>query len=508
MSQFERFQPLAFAAAQAALKDAQIENSARAFRGADLVALGGADSHVVTRGSGLGNDGGQHLTKNRLSPYKPGVAEQSKWDWYQSTVAVEDPGSSGLVNCLLRAWEFSDFVPAKNLNGYHYGGQIVRGERVLCHLCWGGQPGVNVKTTSDESHVLARALADFGIEHLPTRVDSCLDWEEDGLFDSLAASLIEFAQLGKGLAINQQGDWTRGIGRTLYLGSPSSPVRLVLYEKGYEQGGDAPLNWVRLEARVRPKKEHRAEVASWSPEHAFAAGWIAAACKHIGLDDLEKRAVGTIWKRTDDEKTRWAMLRQYGPALRKWLCECGGDREEFGRQLADALTAEEKTGGVQEASGEPQDASEIEVQHAANERADAGTESGADRGRGSPGRTVWRGVHESGEHRGVPGESRSSERSGQSDLRPDDTHQSARRTAPSVAGRGEDAQRWAGREGEGTEGIGGRSGSADSGPKSGDRGLDSDRQTDARSDARYVEGIGESPHRGGSPSGKKLTQQG
>ena len=344
MSRFEGFHPLAFSADRPVFDDVQTERAERAFQGADLVALEGADPHVVTRGSGFGINGGQLPIKNRLSPYKPGVAEQSKWDWYQSTVTVEDPGSSGLVDCLLSAWEFSDFVSAKNLNGYHYGGQITRGERVLCHLCWGGQPGVNIKTTSDESHVLAKALADFGVEHLPTRVDSCLDWEEDGLFDSLAAALIEFAHRGKGLAINQQGDWSRGIGRTLYLGSTSSPVRLVLYEKGYEQGGDAPKNWVRLEARVRPKKEHRAEVANWSPEHAFAAGWIAAACKHIGLDDLEKRAVGTIWKRTDDEKTRWAMLRQYGPALRKWLVECGGDYEEFGRRLAFALTEEEKTG--------------------------------------------------------------------------------------------------------------------------------------------------------------------
>ena len=502
MSQIERFQPLAFAAAQAALKDAQIENSARAFRGADLVALGGADPHVVTRGSGFTQYGGQPPTKNRLSPYKPGVAEQSKWDWYQTTVAVEDPGSSGLVNCLLRAWEFSDFVPAKNLNGYHYGGQITRGDRVLCHLCWGGQPGVNLKTTSDESHVLASAMADFGVEHLPTRVDSCLDWEEDGLFDSLATALIQFAQLGKGLAINQQGDWTRGIGRTLYLGSPSSPVRLVLYEKGYEQGGDAPLNWVRLEARVRPKKEHRAEVASWSPEHAFAAGWIAAACKHIGLDDLEKRAVGTIWKRTDDEKTRWAMLRQYGSALRKWLAECGGDREEFGRRLADALTQEETTGG-NSASVDPQDAKESEVQHAENERAVPGAQSGADRGREFAGRTVWGGVHEGGEQRGVSGESRSSERSGQSDLRPDDANQPVRRAAPSVEWRGEDAQRRTGREGAGTTGAGGRSVSADGGLESGHRSSDFDRPADAWD----VERIGGSPHWEGS-SHATNTQQG
>ena len=295
-----------------------------------------ADPHVVTRGSGMGVNSSSESTTRLLRPYKPGVAEQSRWDWYQSTVEVENPSVSGLVDCLLKHWEFSDFAPAKNLNGYLYGGAIQRGGRILCHLCWGGQAGVNCKTTSDESPVLAEALADFGVSHRPTRVDSCLDWQEEGLFDSLAASLIAFAQIGKGLSINQQGDWARGIARTLYIGSTTSPARLVLYEKGYEQGGDAPTDWVRLEARIRPNKQHRDEVSRWKPEHAFSASWIADASKYIMLDQLEKRAVGTVWKKSDDERARYALLNQYGPTLAKWAVEVGG-WEALGKALGVAL---------------------------------------------------------------------------------------------------------------------------------------------------------------------------
>jgi len=509
MSQFERYQPLAFTAARAAFDDVQIEKSSRLDRGAESVVVAPSNPHVVTRGSGTLNHGGAYEQKNRFSPYKPGVAEQSRWDWYQSTVEVTDPGASGLVDCLLKHWEFSDFVPAKNLNGYHFGGQIVRGEKVLCHLCWGGQPGVNCKTTSDESHVLAKALKAFDHPHRPTRVDSCIDWEEDKLFDTMAKALIKFAKnppgLKQGLKINMQGDWIRGIARTLYVGSTSSPVRLVLYEKGYEQGGDAPLNWVRLEARVRPNKAHREEVSTWLPEHAFAAGWIADAAKMIGLADLEKRAVGTVWKATDDEKTRFAMLKQYGPALRKWLIECGGDCEKFGRQLAEALSKNEKTGGDQEATGEPQDASEIEVQNAANERVVSGAQSGSVRSGGLAGRAVRGSVHEGGEQRRVSGESRSSERSGQSDLQRDGADQSARHSAPSVAGRGENAQLGAGGESAGTEGLRGRSSRADGGAEGSDRSLDFDRPADAGD----VERIGRSPDREGSPSAEaNHTRQG
>lgn len=296
----------------------------------------GVDPHVVTRGSGLGVVRGSAPQRTLYNPANTRLSDVSRWDWYQSTVYVQDPSSSGLVDVLLAHWELSDFVPAKNLNGYHYGGAIVRGARVLCHLCWGGQQGINCKTTSDESPVLAKALRAFGREHRPTRVDACLDWEEDGLFDSLAKALIGFAQQGKGLAINQQGDWVRGEGRTLYLGSKDSPVRLVLYEKGYEQGGEAPRNWVRLEVRVRPKKEHRQSVARWEPADAFGAGWVADACKVINLAELQKRTVGTTWKRSDDERARYALMAQYGKTLMRWAAEHESP-EAFGRHLVALL---------------------------------------------------------------------------------------------------------------------------------------------------------------------------
>jgi hypothetical protein len=267
------------------------------------------------------------------------LSQAAKFDWYQSTVQASDPQQSGLVDHLLAAWDLTDWVPAKNLNGYTHGGAIVRGDRTLAHLCWGGNFGVNVKTTSDESPVLAAALRNYSnvtaIPHLPTRVDSCCDWDEPGLFDSLAKHLIAYAMKNR-LAINQQGDWERGQGRTLYIGSKDSPVRLVLYEKGYEQGGGASLDWVRLEARVRPKKAHRYAVASWDAQTVFCAGWIPDALHVLDWEGLQKRAVGTVWRQEDTERSRAALLRQYGRVMSGWAEEVGGWSnlgEALGREL-------------------------------------------------------------------------------------------------------------------------------------------------------------------------------
>lgn len=246
----------------------------------------------------------------------------SRWDWYQSTVLVQDPQESGLVDVLLKHWPHSDWAPARNLNGYLYGGQIVRGDRMLCHVCWGGNTGVNCKSTSEESPALAAALREFGKPHLPTRIDSCIDWQNPDLFDSLTGALIKFAQDNR-LSINQQGDWIRGEARTLYIGSKDSPVRLVVYEKGYEQGLDAPKDWVRMEVRIRPKREHRASVALWEPDHAFQASWVPDALQCLGWSDLVKLSVGTVWRRSDAERARFALIKQYGSTLASWADELG-----------------------------------------------------------------------------------------------------------------------------------------------------------------------------------------
>lgn len=252
----------------------------------------------------------------------------AKWDWYQTTVLVSCPEHSGLVSHLLKCYPFTDFVPAKNLNGYHFGGAIRRGDKTLVHLCWGGQPGVNCKATSDDSESLALALKSFGHSHAPTRLDACEDWYEQGLFDVLSSKMIEYAK-DKNLAINFQGDWVRGKGRTLYVGSSTSSVRLVLYEKTDERRSagfqDAPEHWVRMEARARPKRAHRESASFWEPVNVFECGWLPGFLSDLGYwQDLQHRSIGTVWKCSDAERSRAALLRQYGAIMKAWSDELGG----------------------------------------------------------------------------------------------------------------------------------------------------------------------------------------
>jgi len=236
---------------------------------------------------------------------------------------------------LLSTWEFTDLAPDRGMHGYTHGAKIVRGERVLARLWWGGNPGVNITATSEDAPALAETLKASRLPFGVTRVDSCADWIEEGCFESLSNHLMVYA-LEQGISINQQGDWQRGQARTLYLGSPQSPVRICLYEKGYEQGGDAPKDWTRLEVRVKPKGQHKLSVASWEARDVFGAGWVPGALKALGWDDLVKRAVGTVWRQNDADRARAALLRQYGAVITQWATEAGS-WEALGVLLGGAL---------------------------------------------------------------------------------------------------------------------------------------------------------------------------
>jgi hypothetical protein len=260
-----------------------------------------------------------------------------KFDWYQTTVRTGNPQESGLVDAILRAYPLTDYAPCAGQNGYSFGGQFVRGSSVVCRLSWGGQPGVNVMATSDNSPALADALRGLRIAHTPTRIDTAIDWEEPGLFESLSSGLIEFAKT-KRLAIMQVGDWVRGESRTLYVGSKDSPVRLVLYEKGFEQGCTHRPDWVRLEARIRPKGDSRAQAMTFTPMDVFSCGWLTEALDSINYDHgLSKRAIGTLWRKSDTERARAALLKQYGAIMQQWADESGG-WSSFGEIVGDLLT--------------------------------------------------------------------------------------------------------------------------------------------------------------------------
>ena len=249
----------------------------------------------------------------------------ARWDWYQATVRglgqfAHDEVLAGLV----RGLDLVSAVPSRAMHGYLHGAEVRRGSDVLARVWWGGNPGVHVQATGEHSPEVARVLRQRWPVHAVTRCDASQDWNEPGLFGRMAGELLAYAA-DRGIRIDQQGDWHRGEARTLYLGARSSPVQLVLYEKGYQVGAGAPLGWVRLEVRVRPVGDARERVALWEPDQAFgASAWLVEALQLLGWDHLVKRSVGTVWRPADDQRARLALVRQYSATLAGWIAEAGG----------------------------------------------------------------------------------------------------------------------------------------------------------------------------------------
>ena len=259
----------------------------------------------------------------------------TKFDWYQGTIHGESVAD--ITDHFMSHYCNADLSITRPKNGYTHGAKAVRGDTVLAEFWYGGNDGVHVKMTGSSSPKGVSLMRYF--EHRVTRVDSCMDWIEAGLFDRLAKSLTGYA-MRAGIKISQQGDWIRGEARTLYLGARSSTAQLVLYEKGYESEGDP--NWVRLEARVYPKGQKGYRVASWSSAQVFGgSAWMTKAMAEIGYEDLQAQSVGTVWRPSDAERSRRAICRQYRNVLEQWATEVGG-WHNLGGELKETIEQQQK----------------------------------------------------------------------------------------------------------------------------------------------------------------------
>ena len=143
-------------------------------------------------------------------------------------------------------------------------------------ILWGGRRHgdlvmceVKGERTPDFVHALREAVPD----HRCTRVDSAADIEEEGIWDRLLPVVLDIKKRYR-LRGEKRGDWDfPEDGRTQYLGSPSSAVRVRMYEKGrqpeYRRLGR--FDWVRVECQVRPEKDAKTTYSRVTPSEVWGA---------------------------------------------------------------------------------------------------------------------------------------------------------------------------------------------------------------------------------------------
>ena len=152
-----------------------------------------------------------------------------RFDAYTATTMDLSPTDA--VHCLMRLGD-----EVKEGRGFHTFGTrcSVKGDDGIevGAVSWGGKQGerVMIEVKGERSPEVVERIR--RVPHRVTRMDSCVDWDEPGIWDramGLCASIKERT----GLYGEKRGDWDQpDLGRTFYLGAPSSAVRFRLYEKG------------------------------------------------------------------------------------------------------------------------------------------------------------------------------------------------------------------------------------------------------------------------------------
>lgn len=204
---------------------------------------------------------------------------------------------------------------------------VVAGGQVVLELLFGGHhEWPHVRATGSAADDAAAMIRAAFPEHLVARADVCEDLLAPEWFDRAFGVMIDVAR-DRGVRPYRQGDWDSDRpARTLYLGSPSSAVRVRMYEKGrqlIQEYGQAAADvvsedWTRVEVQVRPaKRDHklamaRVPAAEWWGCSGFSKD---LADKLLGVE-APRLAVGAVWKGVQDlERREFNLVNQYGGLL-------------------------------------------------------------------------------------------------------------------------------------------------------------------------------------------------
>jgi hypothetical protein len=279
------------------------------------------------------------------------------FDWYQATVPA--PVDDVLEALCVLAPRLA-VGHQRGIHGYATTTTLGNDEHGTVAKVWHGgtHEYPHAVLSSDWAQPGAECIRAAFPEHMVSRVDVREDFCEEGAFDAIQPCLLA-AAVEHRVKVGTAGDHlVRMEARTTYLGSPSSAVRLRLYDKRAEMisklaggnaadrakewlrvgGGEWPDHWARLEAQIRPQtKVSRAEFASIEPVDALGCSrWMRDVWRGVAGLELSPVQVGRGYRASDDERAYRYLLGQYGGVLRRMRQEAGS-WECVGLQIGEDL---------------------------------------------------------------------------------------------------------------------------------------------------------------------------
>jgi hypothetical protein len=186
----------------------------------------------------------------------------------------------------------------------------------------GGRDDVHVLSTSaaaDEVRPKVMRMDGAKTARVDTRVDTLVPFERlAGMLED--AGSIYGSKTAYWHGYDGKGEARKMTGRTVYLGAPSSAIRVRLYEKWLESPGQYVEGTNRVEVQLRPASKVKAKVSEWTPAETFCASKVTRELAKMLGDDLAPKKSLHVKKDTPDlERTLRVMGEQYGPSFRRYL---------------------------------------------------------------------------------------------------------------------------------------------------------------------------------------------
>lgn len=239
-----------------------------------------------------------------------------RFDYYAATIpALPTHCEATVIDAFDGAWE-----PAPPVSPFKVGHKHPDSGLRLYH--GGHNPLPFLVASGADAEAASQFMRTAYPSHRVSRADVCEDVRLQDGFTRITSLLTPIARKA-GAAVEFMGDPDpeQAKGRTMYYGSRKSDVRIVVYEKGLKERAEgnleAPEDWVRVELRVRPRKDRKALCASLSASELWGfAKWSIRAAEAV-LDLAPTYHPDTSMRESTPERAFRHMLDQYASTLRQ-----------------------------------------------------------------------------------------------------------------------------------------------------------------------------------------------
>lgn len=247
------------------------------------------------------------------------------WDWTATTHGGREP--KAIARDLLGSLLPTTVLPGKGIHGWTRSLEAYDADGYKIGAVFlGGRDDVQFLSTSaaaDTARDHAVSLDDARTSRVDTRVDTQVSFED--LEGIIRKASNKYGSLVRTVESERRG---HSLGRTVYLGSPSSAITVRLYEKWLESPGQYPEGTNRLEVQLRPSSRVKARVSTWTRAETFCASRTTQALARELKADLVPAASLHVNRGTPDlERSLEAMGEQYGKAVDRFMTLTGGDLE-------------------------------------------------------------------------------------------------------------------------------------------------------------------------------------